>query len=405
MTALPSWADQMKALEKVGENLIGKWRPDGATASEIQDMNKLALSMLASGYLCRVYTDIRRPVFMPMWNYAFNQGGPSPDYVYSTVEIDPQGVYRISGYRGTTRFVELTQQAVDMLSPQAMDGKAPYAFTNDLDELNVGEDGYFSVVLSAQRPDGYGGDWWQLHDRTCRILMRRCSCDWKREIDASVAIERLDAGGAPAPTSSPSGAEMTAEEIARRFSDLSAWIEGVIEFDMRLIRYYREHHGVNTLLRSGKIDEMGGLPKQAYYDGIHEIDDSEALIIETELPQRCRYWQALVGDDRFCTVDWVNRQSSLNDAQARIDSDGKFRAVISRLDPGVPNWLDKGDYPWGIIQMRWNQASDYPDPAIKKVPFADVRNHLPADTPAVTPEERREQLRIRREGAQLRRIW
>ena len=174
----------MKALEKVGDNLINKWRPDGATEAETQDMNKLALSMLASGYLCRVYTDIRRPVFMPMWNYAFNQGGPSPDYVYSTVEIDPQGVYRISGYRGTTRFVELTQQAIDMLNPQAMDGKAPYAFTNDLDELSIGDDGYFSVILSARRPAGYSGDWWELHDRTCRILMRRCSCDWNREIDA-----------------------------------------------------------------------------------------------------------------------------------------------------------------------------------------------------------------------------
>ena len=122
---------------------------------------------------------------------------------------------------------------------------------------------------------------------------------------------------------------------------------------------------------------MGGLPKQAYYDGIHEIDDDEALILETALPEKVRYWQALVADDRFCTVDWVNRQSSLNDAQAHIDSDGKFRAVISRLDPGVPNWLDKADYPWGIIQMRWNQASDYPDPTIKKVPLADVREHLP----------------------------
>ena len=91
----------------------------------------------------------------------------------------------------------------------------------------------------------------------------------------------------------------------------------------------------------------GGLPDQAYYDGIHEIDDDEALIIETRVPERCRYWQALVADDRFCTVDWVNRQSSLNDAQAHVDRDGQFRAVISRLDPGVPNWLDKADYPWG----------------------------------------------------------
>jgi hypothetical protein len=359
MTGLPSWADQMKALERVGDNLIAKWRPDGATEAETQDMNKLALSILASGYLCRVYTDINRPVFMPMWNYAFNQGGPSPDYVYSTVEIDPQGTYRISGYRGTTRFTEFTQQAIDMLSPEAMDGKsAPYAFTNDLDELEIGEDGYFSVILSPERPAGHTGDWWQLHDRTARILMRRCSCDWNREIDSSVAIERLD----------EDGADMTPGEIARRFSDLAAWIEGTIEFDMRLIRYYREHHGVNTLLRSGKIDEMGGLPKQAYYDGIHELDDTEALIIETILPQKCRYWQALVGDDRFSTVDWVNRQSSLNDAQARIDSDGKFRAVISRRDPGVPNWLDKGDYPSGSSRCAGTRRPTIPTPPSRRCP-------------------------------------
>ena len=52
-------------------------------------MNKLVLSILSDGYLCRVYTDARRPVFMPLWNYAFNQGGPDPDYVYSTTEVDP----------------------------------------------------------------------------------------------------------------------------------------------------------------------------------------------------------------------------------------------------------------------------------------------------------------------------
>jgi hypothetical protein len=392
---LPSWADQMKALEHVSDNLVAKWRPDGATAAEVQDMNKLALSILACGYLCRVYTDARRPVFMPLWNYACNQGGPDPDFVYSSTEIEADGVYRISGYRGTSRFVEITERGSRMFSPEQVNTGRPVNATHDLDDLQLGDDGSFSVVLSVERPAGHRGDWWQLDPRAQGLLMRRCACDWNQEVDARVAIERLDDGGA----------DMSPEEIAGRISDMSAWIEGMIEFDMNLVRYYREHHGVNTFLRSKKIDELGGLPKQAYYDGIHEIDDTEALIIEMELPEQSRYWQALVADDRFCTVDWVNRQSSLNDSQAHIDSDGRFRAVISRLDPGVPNWLDKADYPWGIIQMRINKASSYPDPTITKVLFADVREHLPSDTPVVTPAERLEQLRNRREGAQLRRIW
>lgn len=395
LTGLPSWADQVTALKHVGENLIAKWRPDGATVAETQDMNKLMLSILASGYLCHVYTDATRPVLMPLWNYAFNQGGPDPDYVYSRTNVDPTGSYEISGYRGTSRFVEITQHNFDLLSPAAIGGGSMFALTNDLDDLTLDGEGRFRVILSAERPAGYKGDWWYLDPQACQLLMRRCSCDWIAEVDARVAINRIDTDGH----------DMPPAETAERIADLPSWIEGTIEFDMALVRYYREHHGVNTLLRSSKIDSMGGLPKQVYYDGIHEIDDNEALIIETNIPRTCRYWQALVGDDRFCTVDWVNRQSSLNDAQARLDSDGKFRAVISRRDPGVPNWLDKADYPWGIIQLRWNMASDYPDPTITKVPFTDVRDHLPADTPTVTTSERKASLRRRREGAQLRRIW
>src|SRR4051812_14676813 len=170
--SLPSWADQMGALEEVADHLIAKWRPDGATEAEVQDMNKLALSILSEGYLCRVYPDSRRPVFMPLWNYAFNQGGPDPDYVYSTAEIDSSGAYRISGYRGTSRFVEITQQGFDMLSPRSMSGES-LNVTYDLDDLALDADGYFSVVLSPARPAGHDGDWWELHAPARRLLMRR----------------------------------------------------------------------------------------------------------------------------------------------------------------------------------------------------------------------------------------
>ena len=158
---LPTWAEQMRALEPVVDNLLGLWRPDGASEAEIQDMNKLALSMLASGYACRVYTDAKRPVFMPLWNYAYNQGGPDPDYVYSTAEIDATGTYRISGFRGTARFVEITEQTWDFLSPSLISSGGT-VFAHDLDSLTLAGDGSFSVILSPQRPEGdrvTGGRW------------------------------------------------------------------------------------------------------------------------------------------------------------------------------------------------------------------------------------------------------
>jgi hypothetical protein len=199
---------------------------------------------------------------------------------------------------------------------------------------------------------------------------------------------------------------MTPEEISRRFSELGEWIANTIRFDMNLVAYYREHHGINVLLRSQRASQGGGLAvKQANYDGIYDIADHEALIVEFPVPSECRYWQILVADDRFATVDWVNRQSSLNDVQAHVDADGRFRAIVSKRDPGVHNWLDKADFPCGILQARFYQASEYPEATVIRVPVVDVLEHLPADTLRVSPEERERQLRERREGAQLRHIW
>jgi hypothetical protein len=398
MNTLPTWDDQLEGLKGVVDGLTATWRPHGPSEAERQDMTKLALSILACGYLCHVYTDDRRPVFMPLWNYACNQGGPNPDYVYKTIQVDPEGVYEITGFRGTTRFVEITQQAQRMISPASITERQPgppLRATIDLDEIEIGEDGYFNMIVSAERPQGHTGNWWALDPRCHGLLMRLCACDWKNEVDARVAVQRLD----------DPGYDMTAAEIAARFSDLPAWIEGMIQFDMALVTYYREHHGINVLLKSQWIEEAGGLAKQAYYDGVYEIADDEALIVEVPLPEQCHYWQLLVADDRFSTVDWVNRLSSLNDAQAHIDDDGVLRAVVSRQDPGVHNWLDKAHWPSGILQMRLYKASSHPEATVTRVAVGDVHQHLPPSTPRITADGRHEQLRLRREGAQLRRIW
>jgi hypothetical protein len=355
-----------------------------------------------------VYTSAERPVLMPLWNYACNQGGPNPDYVYLQTEVDESGVYEITGFRGTTRFVEITQQqrrimSMDLFrSPRgrAASGRGPT--THELDDLTIGSDGSFRVLLSASRPEGYDGDWWQMDPGVQSLLVRKCACDWINEVDARIAINRLDADA----RGGDGGGDMSPAEFAQRFADMPQWIEGMIHFDTHLVRYYLEHHGKNVLLRSQWIQQGGGLAtKQAYYDGIHEIADDEALVVEFPVPDPCRYWQILVADDRFSTVDWVNRQSSLNDVQAHVDDDGWFRGVVARRDPGVWNWLDKADVPWGVLQARFYQADEYPSATVTKVPVADVLEHLPPDTRTVTPAERESQLHQRRTGAQLRRIW
>jgi len=102
------------------------------------------------------------------------------------------------------------------------------------------------------------------------------------------------------------------------------------------------------------------------------------------------------------TIDYVYHQSSLNNAQGRIDSDGRLRVVVADQDPGVPNWLDQAGARRGIIQLRYYLSESGPVPNAVKVPFSQVRSVLPADTPEVTAAERAAQLR-RRSRAALRR--
>ena len=120
------------------------------------------------------------------------------------------------------------------------------------------------------------------------------------------------------------------------------------------------------------------------------------------MPTDCHYWQILVADDRFSTVDWVNRQSSLNDVQARIDPMAGF-AAWCRKGSGVHNWLDKADWPWGILQARFYRGNDYPEAMAAKVPVAGAR--APICRHPVLVRRARGAAAARTTRAQLRRIW
>jgi hypothetical protein len=223
--------------------------------------------------------------------------------------------------------------------------------------------------------------------------MRAASYDWLHERDPIVGIERLDK-----PTRRP---RQSAEDIAGKLSALPAFVK---EDSLIWWRHMADLQKRNMWNRIG-VEPWGAFPGQVYLEGLYRLADDEAMIVETDVPKNCRYWSFLIGDMQFRTIDWVNHQSSLNAFQAKLDPDGKLRAVIAMNDPGVPNWLDTGGYREGVIQGRWNLCDSAPIPVTKIVKLSQLRKNLPAGTPVVTPSERERQLRDRRLGAQMRRKW
>lgn len=390
------WHGFLGLLDRAGELTALLEEPDDEQMR--QETHRFMLMSLSQIYPIVFHSDPDRPDLVPFLNATFTSMGPNPDNVYYLSAMGGEGVYRVSGDRGSVHLcgLNLSASSGPGMGMWMEDAPGPNVGQTDLDALEIESDGTFELIVSPEKPQGCGPNWLQLDPRTQFFLVRQISYDWLSEVDARIAVERLDA---PAPRPRP-----PAEAIERSLRLAAGYVCNGTRYWLEFMKKLRDERRINTLSTTHQWDS-GGIIAQVYYDGVWHIADDEALVIESEVPDRCRYWNLQLADPLFCGIDMINRQTSLNGFQARLDADGKFRAVLSHGDPGVPNWLDAGGYRKGSMVGRWLESDSAPQPEVRVVPLSDVRDLLPDDTPEVAPEERDAALRVRRRAAQLRRRW
>jgi hypothetical protein len=151
----------------------------------------------------------------------------------------------------------------------------------------------------------------------------------------------------------------------------------------------------------------GGMSTNLYAGGVAELGPDQALIVESRVALQPQYFGFQLGNLWGESIEYANQVGSRNGHQTRVDDDGVLRFVIAHEDPGVPNWLDTTGHREVFMAPRW-AYSETPDPerwptvTATKVPFAEIRKHLPANTPTVTPEERREEIALRQRHVRQR---
>lgn len=385
-----SWSEVIAAFGSTDELLALLERPDDPQlAAEAQ---RLFCMALASGWFT-AFADPDLPDFVPAVNTHLNAVGTNPDFIYGTASIDGAGSYLLSGERGEGVFLLLDIIAGGL---GVMDALGPSLGTLDFDTLQTDPNGRFSLLLSAERPGDWKGDWHRLDPAARSLTLRQASYDWGEGCEARVAIERIDKAHTPR--------RWTPEEIAERLAALAAYPTRLAGMALGFIKAQRDQ-GLWNALEHDDWAGRGGVQGQHYYQGLFRLEPGQVLLLETELPARVRYWNVQLSDMMWNSIDWMNRQSSLNGGQARIDADGRFRAVIALEDPGVPNWLDTGGNREGAIMLRWTEASSGPAPTLTVLDARELRGSLPADTPVVTAAQREQRLRARRRAVQWRRRW
>ena len=389
-SGVAGWGEFAESLRTLPDRMLAKlpiaMRNDPQVQQEIA---RLALEALTTSTLETIGGDGDAPVFLPSVGQLLNVGQPNADTIYRTATISPGGSYRMRGRRGSLRLTVLAQ-----VVPQGSAGAGSRAHLH-LSDLKADAEGRYDVLLSATRPEGYTGDWWQLDPRATRLMLRMVSADWGKEAEPTFAIERTDK-----PVGRPRPPAATLEQRLRALPRAIDFI-GLMFVDH--VEQLRTQGFVNKL----KVLDVpfGGLAGQFYYEGVYDLKDDEALIIESAVPAKCDYRSLILTNEIYETTDWINNHASLNDTQARPDSDGKLRIVVSAKDPGAANWMDTSGYPTGIIQGRWTGCDSQPIPEVRKVKLRDVPTLLPKDTPRVTAEQRQAIIRERRRALMERPYW
>jgi hypothetical protein len=327
------------------------------------------LSMVAYSIDAAVLGDEpRQPMFSaPYQIHRFDWGAASPDAAYRRAWISEDLAYRVHGELGNA----------DCLLLEFRRSKPSVLLNRE--DLAPAADGSFELLLG-------GANAMPVPPGTVGLSVREFFGDWSTARRSRLRIDCLDEGFAPRP-------DANADRVQAAFDRSADWIlGGAIEFwveQSRKVANANPNAFVPALARTETK-----LPVVTH--GWWDLDDDEALVMELEDPQ-AQFWAIQLATSLWSTLEYANRQTSLNQTQARPDADGTYRLVLSHRDPGVHNWLDTTGLRCGVPILRQYRAQAPQIPATRVVKVDEVTALLP-EARRTTVDERKQQIAERREG-------
>lgn len=316
--------------------------------------------------------DPLEPMFsQPYRLHLLDWGGASPDSVYRRAMVRDDRSYRVHGRLGNAKYFSIDfRQSVP-------------ACTITRDELELADDDSFEIFLGGQSREQ---SWWPLLDGTSGLVIREFFDDWQAARRSRLRIDCLDGERAPRP-------EHNSSRVAAEFDVIGDWVlEGAV-------RYWAERSlPLATNAKNSFLTDLhrGDTKLPVTTFGWWDLAPDQALIVELRDPE-AEFWGLHLVTSLWHTLDYANRLTTYNIAQAHRDADGIYRFVISAEDPGIFNWLDTTGLERGVVILRFVRAAAAVPPQARVVELSAVAGALSA-TRRCTPDERRAQISERREG-------
>jgi hypothetical protein len=358
------------------------WDPASGDVARPAEGLRYLLRFLAAGIaVCIEHDDTDTPELGHMIEDRMSWGLDNPDTLYNYARVRGDATYRIVGTRGTACHIEFQVNTGHQSDGDFAGWRAVSALPGD--DIECDDNGSFVITLGREHAEG---NWMALDEDASFLLIRQYFDDWEHETPWELAIERVDGVLPPVPLSD--------DIMAARVGLLLEWL------DIGLRCWDDISRGllgapVGDVTPFLPPDEASGLKGQAYGMAPWRCAPDEAVVLELRPPE-CRMWGISLCDRYWQSIDFADRQSSINSAQAVLTPGGIFVGVIAHDDPGVANWLDPGDETEGTLALRYLFPDGLPTLQYRTVPRADLDASLPVDTPRITPAARQAVLRRRR---------
>lgn len=376
-----AWREFTQQLETVGIEILRTY-PQPHTLDRAEGLRYL-LQQLSSSIQAKLVEQPGQISLLRIGATTINKWGmDGADAKYQGASIRGSGSYRLYGQLGSARLFAL--QITRMGGTYAAFG----ALTGD--QLQADQAGDFEVLISPHKPVDWQGVWLELDPEADSLLIREYFSDWANERPGRYYLEQLGNTATSGPVTTEQITTLL-DDTATKFSSRAPQWQGRVD--------QARTHLVNKV-HMQKADGQG-LASNAYGSGWFEVSRDQALVIEMDAPEAL-LWSVQLGNVWWESIDYINHTASYNDSQAVAGSDGRYRFVLSHQDPGVPNWLDPAGHSEGAILFRLQKAKTIVNPALKLVPFADLTEHLPKDTPRISVDQRRREISIRRAHAAVR---
>ena len=330
-------------------------------------------------------------------------GGDNAEFVYLQAWIDGQSVYKITGNKGTARFMNFTVQGprpekdayygADIPSLHEPFGDTPEAniFGH---QLKCEWDGSFVLWIGGPKREP---NWLPTTPGSRKLFMRQGFDSWD-EVSAQFRIERVDMD-TPRPVPTP---EIIMESV-RWAGDfivgaMNDWPEFMLKagFEVAEKDINRFPSGALAGEPEQRDSQRGRLVTHMRW----RLAPDEAMIVEFDRTDG--FWMITNMGSFWNSMDYLYRPVSATPSRTAVDRDGRIRLIMSHADPGYHNWLDTQGFPEGYLSYRIVLAREAPPIATRVVKMRDLPDVLPADSRRTTPEERIQQLHDRFNGIRRR---